>query len=205
MEGLREQALIRTGAIHIVVPGAIVPWKRAQRRRFANGVHVTFTDREVEAYHAVVRMAAREVMRDQPPIADPIMLSLLAVFPVPSSWSGKRQREALSGLRHKASRPDMENTIKGALDAMQSVVYRDDAQIIGYRSCFKVYGDRPRLEIVVEPLLQGTAPACSLPPDWREQDSIGSYNVAVAAIGERVRAGEPVPQFMRSRRSEAAE
>ena len=46
----------------------------------------------------------------------------------------------------------MENTIKGALDAMQSVVYRDDAQVIGYRSCFKIYGEQPRLEILVEPL-----------------------------------------------------
>ena len=44
-----------------------------------------------------------------------------------------------------------------------------------------------------------------LPPDWQQQDSIGSYNVAVAAIGEQVRAGAPVPEFMRSRRSEAAE
>lgn len=150
--------------IRIVVPGAIVPWKRAQRRRFANGAHVTFTDREVEAYHGVVRMAAAEAMAGRPPIEDPIMLSLLAVFAVPASWSGKRQREALAGLRHKTSRPDMENSIKGALDAMQSVVYRDDSQIIGYRLCAKVYGDRPRLEIVVEPIPHGIPSPLAIEP-----------------------------------------
>ena len=75
-----------TAPVHIVVPGAIVPWKRAQRRRFANGTHVTFTDRKVEAYHAVVRMAACEAMGGRLPISNPVVLSLLAVFAVPSSW-----------------------------------------------------------------------------------------------------------------------
>ena len=145
-----------TEPVRIVVPGAIVPWKRAQRRRFANGQHVTFTDREVEAYHGVVRMAARDAMAGLPPIEDPIVLSLLAVFAVPASWSGKRQRECLAGLWHKTTRPDLENSIKGALDAMQSVVYRDDSQIVGYQNCAKIYGDRPRLEITVYPVPHGT-------------------------------------------------
>lgn len=147
--------------IRIIVPGAIVPWKRAQRKRFASGQHVTFTDREVEAYHGVVRMAAAKAMDGRPPIEDPIVLSLLAVFAVPASWSGRRTTECLAGLRHKTTRPDLENSIKGVLDAMQSVVYRDDSQIIAYRSCAKIYGDRPRLEIVVEPCPHGVA---SLPP-----------------------------------------
>jgi hypothetical protein len=51
-----------------VVPGAIVPWKRAQRRRLGNGAGVTFTDREVEAYHATVRMAAGRAMDGRPPL-----------------------------------------------------------------------------------------------------------------------------------------
>lgn len=136
--------------LRIIVPGAIVPWKRAQRKRFASGAVVTFTDREVEAYHAVVRMAAAEAMGDVPPLDGPITLSLLAVFAVPASWPGKRTRMALAGEIHKTSRPDLDNTIRGALDAIQSVVFCDDSQIVGYRSCRKVYGDRPRLEIVVE-------------------------------------------------------
>ena len=35
-----------------------------------------------------------------------------------------------------------------------------------------------------------------------EADSVGSYNAAVQAIGERVREGMPVPTFMRSRKAE---
>lgn len=34
--------------------------------------------------------------------------------------------------------------------------------------------------------------------DWQERDALGSYNDAITAIGERVKAGEPVPAFFRS-------
>ena len=138
--------------IHIVVPGAIVPWKRARRRRFPNGAVTTFTDRNVEAYHAVVRMAAERAMAGRSPLDGPLELSMLAVFEVPASWSGKRRREALSGALAKVTKPDLENSIKGAQDAMQSIVYRDDRQIVSYGSCSKIYGERPRLEIVLTPL-----------------------------------------------------
>ena len=40
--------------------------------------------------------------------------------------------------------------------------------------------------------------------DWLEQDAIGSYYAAIAAIGERVRAGAPVPECLLPRRSGAA-
>jgi hypothetical protein len=33
-----------------------------------------------------------------------------------------------------------------------------------------------------------------LPQDWLEQDATGSYYDAIAEIGKRVHAGEPVPQ-----------
>jgi hypothetical protein len=39
-----------------------------------------------------------------------------------------------------------------------------------------------------------------LPPNWQEIDALESYHAAIAAIGERVRNGMPVPQFMRSRK-----
>ena len=39
--------------------------------------------------------------------------------------------------------------------------------------------------------------------DWLEQDAIGSYYDAIAEIGKRVRAGEPVPECLLSRRNGA--
>lgn len=49
------------------------------------------------------------------------------------------------------------------------------------------------------------SPQPSLPDDWEARDSIGSYTEAIRAIGERVRAGEPVPEFMRSKRDRSGQ
>lgn len=137
--------------IWIVIPGQITPWRRAQRRQMKTGIHVTFTHPDVEAYHAVVRMAAAKAMDGRPPFDEALELSILAVFAVPGSWSGKKTKLALEGMVHKTGRPDTENCIKGAQDAMQSIVYKDDAQIVCYRDCMKVYGARPRMEILITP------------------------------------------------------
>lgn len=65
---------------------------------------------------------------------------------------GQERCEALAGVIQKTSRPDLENSIKGAQDAMQSIAYRDDSQIVSYGACSKVYGERPRLEILLTPI-----------------------------------------------------
>ncbi len=137
--------------IRFTVPGAIVPWQRARRRQFANGTHVTFTSREVEAYHSTVRMAAAQAMAGRPPLECAVGMSVRAVFAVPASWSRKRRALALSEDLHKVTKPDIENMAKGAMDALQSVVYVDDRQIVGLTAC-KVYGETPRLEIAIFPL-----------------------------------------------------
>ena len=72
------------------------------------------------------------------------------MFPVPASWSRKRQAQALAGTIAKVTKPDIENSVKGVLDALQSVAYCDDRQIVSL-TARKVYGDRPRLEIVLSP------------------------------------------------------
>jgi Holliday junction resolvase RusA-like endonuclease len=134
--------------ISIIVPGAITPWKRAQRRQMANGTTVTFTDRNVEAYHAIVRLAAERAMNGSPPLSGPIDMAVIAIFAPPRSWSGKRQRLACAGAIGKTTKPDIENSIKGCMDALQSIAYRDDGQIVRITAT-KRYGDRPRLEITL--------------------------------------------------------
>lgn len=141
--------------VHIVIPGEIQPWQRPQQRSFKGGGHVTYTRPDVAAYHGVVRLAAAQIMGDRPPIEDPFLLSVLAVFDPPKGPSKTWRREALAGLQHKKTRPDLDNTIRGAIDALQSIVFKDDNQIIGYQHCAKVFGDRPRLEILVRPIPHG--------------------------------------------------
>ena len=51
-------------------------------------------------------------------------------FPMPSSWSKKRQRETMETPLPCLNRVDVENVSKGILDALNHLVYPDDSQII---------------------------------------------------------------------------
>ena len=67
---------------------------------------------------------------------------------VPKSWNKKKRQLALDGTIRPTTRPDTDNYIKGALDALNGVVYADDSaavDIIGQ----KFYSDNPRMEIVI--------------------------------------------------------
>jgi Holliday junction resolvase RusA-like endonuclease len=79
----------------------------------------------------------------------PLSLSVLAVYEWPKSVSARKR--ALPEARFKTSRPDLSNIAKLVEDALNGVVWHDDAQIASSR-VQKVYGDRPRLLVLIEPL-----------------------------------------------------
>ena len=138
--------------VRIIVPGTIVPWQRAQRKWCASGATVTFTTRLVEAYHGIVRLAAERAMAGHPPLEGALEVTIRGVFAVPTSWSRKRQTAALAGTIAKVTKPDIENMLKGAMDALQSVAYADDRQIVRLVA-EKVYGV-PCLDITLQELHQ---------------------------------------------------
>jgi Holliday junction resolvase RusA-like endonuclease len=137
--------------IRITIPGLIVAWQRARRHRLADGRVISFTDPKVETYHGLVRTVAAQAMSGRPPITGAIEMTVIAVFPVPASWSAKKRAQALAGTIAKVSRPDIENLFKGAVDAMQSVVFNDDKQIVALHAQ-KLYGTVPCLDIELRSL-----------------------------------------------------
>ncbi|MGO0309825.1 RusA family crossover junction endodeoxyribonuclease [Endozoicomonas acroporae] len=67
---------------------------------------------------------------------------VLAVFPVPVSWSKKKRSAALAGEIRPAVKPDFDNVAKLYCDALNGIVWEDDKQIVDGR-CIKVYGQQP--------------------------------------------------------------
>ena len=63
------------------------------------------------------------------PTYDAIRLRLIAYFPVPKSYSKKMRSECVTGLIKPTVKPDIDNVVKAALDAMNGVVYADDKQV----------------------------------------------------------------------------
>ena len=63
------------------------------------------------------------------PTYDAVRLRIVAYFPVPQSYSKKKRGECIAGLIKPTVKPDIDNVIKAALDAMNGVVYVDDKQV----------------------------------------------------------------------------
>ena len=69
-------------------------------------------------------------------------------LPIPTSWSRKKQLAAIAGLIQPISRPDLDNYIKSVLDAINTIVVRDDAQITELRAR-KCFGEQPELAATI--------------------------------------------------------
>lgn len=111
-----------------------------------------YPDPDTAKYEAVLAEAASLFMRGRAPTENPVALLVHAYKPIPASWTKTDRARALAGAIMVTSRPDGDNFLKGAMDALNGVVWRDDAQIVDAR-VIKRYSDSPALRIEVREFL----------------------------------------------------
>lgn len=138
----------------IVVEFAGIPPANGRPRFTRTGI--AFTPAKTRANEAALRFAAQEVMAGRSPLEGPLAVSIVAVFPVPASWSKPKQHAALMGEHHHTCRPDPNNLLK-SIDALNAICWRDDAQIVR-AEIIKIYGTRTRMTIDIKPMNGGAAP-----------------------------------------------
>ncbi len=126
------------------------PRFRAVTTKDGRRFNSAYTDDLTEKYEAALRSRAQDAMNGRPPLMGPLRARIFAVFPIPASWSQKKQQRAIVGSIRPIVRPDLDNIFKD-LDALNQVVFKDDSQIVE-TIIRKIYGDRPRLEVVIEPV-----------------------------------------------------
>jgi Holliday junction resolvase RusA-like endonuclease len=123
-----------------------------RRDRMKNGAFVTHSHPASEQYEGNLRIAAAKAMEGRTLIADgiPLRVFIEADFPIPTSWSMKRQREALLGIIRPTVKPDWDNIGK-ICDGCNTLIWKDDKQIA--EGCVvKRYSEKPMLRITVWPL-----------------------------------------------------
>ena len=76
-------------------------------------------------------------------------LSVKVYRSIPKSFSKKKHAAAAEGTILPTTKPDLDNYIKGIKDALSSIVWHDDNQVVEYRNCAKLYSDKPRVVIEV--------------------------------------------------------
>jgi Holliday junction resolvase RusA-like endonuclease len=135
-------------SIVVEVPG---PPRGKGRPRFVRKTGRAFTDPKTENYEGMLRQRAADVMAGRCPMDGPLWVLLEIVFPVPASWSLKKQAAALRGDLWPTGRPDVDNTLKIFGDGLNSILWRDDAQIVRV-GVVKKYGERPFTRLTAGPL-----------------------------------------------------
>jgi Holliday junction resolvase RusA-like endonuclease len=139
-------------AVTIVIGGP--PTAKGRPRMTRRGF--VYTPAKTRRYEAHGRLAAQQVMDRRPPITVPVRAEITVDLPVPASWSGKRRDAALRGDIRPTTRPDCDNYVKAALDAINAIVVTDDALIVEL-AAIKRYAAVPALTIVITPLPALTA------------------------------------------------
>jgi len=135
-----------TDTITFSVPGEI---KGKGRPRFFNGRAVT--PEATRQKEGVIATFAYQAMKGRKPIEGPVEIEMRAVLPIPASWSKKRQAEAMVGHELPAKRPDIDNIMKLAMDAINGIVIFDDAQVVRMVA-EKKYGPQALTVISVKPI-----------------------------------------------------
>jgi Holliday junction resolvase RusA-like endonuclease len=133
------------GVITFTVPGDPVPFARAGGGRTV----FRFTPAKQRNYMALVKDLGARAFGNHVPLQGPVEMTLTAIFLMPASWSIKRRMAPAS--KWKTSRPDADNLAKIVKDALNTIVWRDDAQVVRL-VVEKVHGDRPRLEVKIRDL-----------------------------------------------------
>jgi Holliday junction resolvase RusA-like endonuclease len=136
-----------TGAVMIVIGGEPV----AKGRPRATRRGILYTPAATRKYEAHGRLAAQMAMAGRPPIEGPVRIELLVELPVPASWSRRKTADAITGHIRPTSRPDVDNYVKAILDAINTIVVADDAQVVEVYAK-KKFSVAPKMVATIFPL-----------------------------------------------------
>jgi len=118
------------------------------RTRFSSRNNSHRTPEKTRAYESALAQQSMAAMSGKDMLEGPLNAIVLAVFEPAKSWSKKRKASALAGDIRPTKTPDVDNIAKSALDAMNGIVYKDDAQVTNL-TVRKFYGPEAYVEIEV--------------------------------------------------------
>ena len=136
-----------TGSVYFVVTGKPVG-KGRPRASTRGGFVRMYTDAKTLGYEAAIADEAARAMSGAEPFETPMQMQVSCYYPIPKSWPKKIKQEAIDEERFPNVKPDLDNVVKAILDALNGVVYRDDAQVVNLVAT-KRYATDPRVEVYV--------------------------------------------------------
>lgn len=98
-----------------------------------------YTPKTTADYEAKVAKAYTDKYGASEPCEKPIVVSIQAVFPIPSSFRKAEKEKARKGLIKPTKKPDIDNIIKIILDGLNGVAFKDDSQVTMVHASKKYY------------------------------------------------------------------
>lgn len=139
-----------SGTVAFIIPGKAVAKGRSRMTR--NG-HA-YTPRKTENYEAYVKLLATRAMRDHKRFErEALRLRVKVTLQIPASWPSRKRWAACEGKIQPIGRPDLDNLVKTILDAGNTIIYRDDAQVCRIEA-EKLYGVVPQTEVIVSEVIR---------------------------------------------------
>jgi len=142
---------MRKRIIQLTVPGEPQGKQRAKSARIGTGPKAyikTYTPERTVNYETYIKQLFVVKYPDFVPVEGALELELTASCTIPASTSKKRKALMESNEIRPTKRPDVDNLVKIVMDALESLAYKNDSQIVD-ESTHKFFSIRPGLDIKI--------------------------------------------------------
>lgn len=122
---------------------------RPRATRMGKGIRL-YDPKKVTIFKRQLGMLAKQQMLDRglEPYDGPLEVHMEFYRPVQASISKKERSRRLSGVHRPTVKPDLDNYIKSASDALNGIIWTDDNLIVSLQAD-KFYSERPYLVVEI--------------------------------------------------------
>lgn len=130
--------------IKIIINESPVPKGRQRKGKYGN----MYTPEETRSYEETV---GKEALKHKPKelLTGALAVSFYFYRSIPKNFSKKKKELALCGRLRPKIKPDLTNYTKAAEDALNGIIWKDDAQIVDGH-LHKYYSATPGTTIIIE-------------------------------------------------------
>lgn len=168
--------------ISFTVPGRPKGKGRPRTSKFGGR---PFTPKATLAAEKEIAVEAMVAKRGQPLMTGTVDLAIVAVFQVPKSWKASLKVAALAGDVEYTGKPDRDNIAKLVMDALNEVLWIDDAQV-NRGPIVRRYGESERIEVTVREIK--AADGVKSPAEARREAKLASGMVGPVRPKRRAKA-----------------
>lgn len=111
----------------------------------------SYTPEKTVNYENLVKFSYIEKYKDEEVLDSALAIDIRFCFQIPKSTSKRNRELMLKGEIRPAKKPDIDNCIKSITDALNTIAYKDDNQIVEVVA-HKWYSDEPRADVVIKEL-----------------------------------------------------